>query len=637
MPVYELTLHDYWRIIRKRIRLVILSFLLVIAATIFYTMGQTPVYRAHTQVEIGKRFSPANYLSEIITWYPGDMMSTEARIATSRPVIEKTIRELSLAGKNPTPEKIDEEVSHWESKVAAHQVGNSNILQIEVTCADPEKAALVANTLTQVYLEKSYEVKIQARRDMRKFIGEQMRSVRESLEAAEDALYEFEKSGNIELVRRNLSQKLADMKLNLADLKRRYTARHPRVLDLEDNIKALKSTIAALSRKELAKRRLERDLKINEGLYTMLSKKYKEALIAESDKENTKRVINPAVKPSSPISPNRKLNVVVGGTVGLIFGFVLAFLKEHLDTSIATIEDVENFLKLPVLGIIPHIAGADKNVRAREGGIAKAGYHTNRLVIFSDPKSPIAESYRTLQTNVDFARTEDVGNVLLFTSTSLQEGKSITICNFALAAAQMSKKVLLVESDFRRPVIDKMFGLGREPGLSEVLRGAAKWEDVSRGTADFILGDLESEKIIRIYGIDNLRVITSGKLPPNPTQILGSRRMKQFIEDVRKKFDIVLFDTAPVLPVADSIIMAPLVGGVVIVYQVGRTARGALRRAATQLEQAKAKLLGVVLNDIRASEMESIGYYYYYRYHERAEDGRWGKLLRRLGFGKNRS
>ncbi|RLD18338.1 MAG: hypothetical protein DRI36_01645 [Caldiserica bacterium] len=608
---YELNLYDYWRILRRRKWTIILAVLLTEALTVFYTSKVTPIYEASCSVEIERRFTQTGFLQEFFTWYPGDIMSTEARIIKSRPVIEEVVKKLGLAGKNPKPEEIDRKVSEIISRVSVKREANSNVLNIKVASTDPKEAAVIANTIAEVYVIKSVERKTERDRELRKFIEEQLKFAKAKLEDSEEAIRLFEQTGKITGVRSNLKQQLASLKLELSELLHKFTENHPRVKAVKRRIKDVESLLAAVSKEDLAYMRLKRELDLNLQLYTLLSKKYKDALIAEADKAPNVHVINPATPPSRPVRPNKKMNYMMGFILGIFLGIIGAIVRENLDTSIGTIEEVEEYLQVPVLAVIPRIGEKEKSKDIKE-----------KLIIFSDPKSPIAESFRTLFTNIELSDIEATSKTVLFTSTSLKEGKSLVVSNTSLAAAQMGKKVLLVESDLRKPVIHRIFGVPKEPGLTNYLLGNVNFDEIIRGTTDILLGAIDPALIAKTWGIENFSLITSGPLPPNPSELFNSKIFFEFLERVKERFDVIMFDSAPVLPVADASILSPKLDGVVIVYKVGVTARGALRRAKIQIEQAKGKVLGIVLNDIRAAELMDTGYYYYYyhRYYSEEEE-----------------
>jgi tyrosine-protein kinase Etk/Wzc len=323
---------------------------------------------------------------------------------------------------------------------------------------------------------------------------------------------------------------------------------------------------------------------------------------------------------------------------GLMLGFVLAILFETLDTSIGTIEDVENSLKLPVLAVIPSIPSnpeRDKGKSILTEFRRKISHirqtHNQeayvRLIVHHKPKSTMAEAYRHLRTNLKLHKSR---GLFLITSAGPREGKTTVLINLGLAVAQKGVKTLLVSSDLRRPALAKTFGIKKEPGLNEVITGTARLEDAIRSIADIMLGDMELRHIMKTPGMENIWILTSGHVPLNPAEILESKELHRLIAELKKKFDVILFDSPPALLVTDASLLASKVDGVVVCYEIGRMARDALLRAKTQLELAGANLSGVVLNHI-TPQTEPMTYYPYHRYryrykyryyaddHERAE------------------
>ena len=240
--------------------------------------------------------------------------------------------------------------------------------------------------------------------------------------------------------------------------------------------------------------------------------------------------------------------------------------------------------------------------------------HKSRLIVHNEPKSPIAESYRSLRTNLKFVEGIS-GKSLIVTSAGPREGKTTVLINLGLTTAQMGAKTLLVDSDLRRPTIYKTFKTKREPGLDDVLSGGFAWQEAIQGLSDILLGGMTLEEASKTPGLDHLFILSSGRIPLNPAELLGSREMGNLMEDLRKNFDVILYDTPPILPVTDAVLLAPKVDGVVIVYEIGRTARSALMRAKQQVESGGGKTLGIVLNHIKAEEEADASYaYYHYKY-----------------------
>jgi uncharacterized protein involved in exopolysaccharide biosynthesis/Mrp family chromosome partitioning ATPase len=395
---------------------------------------------------------------------------------------------------------------------------------------------------------------------------------------------------------------------------------------------------------ELGLQRLQRDAKTNEDLLALLRTKHQEALIKESERVEEVSIVRPATDPAEPSSTDGVNTVLVGALLGLMLGLVLAFVQETLDTSIGTIEDVENYLQIPVVGIVPHIDVRETVERLVERRPALAPMEAELLqshallITHFDPRSPVAEAYRTIRTNIQFIRLERAGKLIVFTSPTLQEGKTTTIVNVALTMAQNGQRTLLVGANLRRPSLYRFFGVEREPGLSDILVGNARWRDCIRTVADIIMGRFEMEDIMASPGLDNLHIIESGAIPANPSELLSTPAMAKFLREVRDEYDVVLIDTPPVLPVTDSAIVAAQADGVILVYQAGKVGRLVLKRAKAHLESTRASVWGVVLNDVQ-SEIAGYTYAHYYTHYYGEEPGArppagrlqriWGLIRRR--------
>jgi len=638
MSKYELNFYDYWRIIRRRRWIIGFSFLVVLGASILYTNRQIPVYEASTTVKIEERRTITGLLlTDWFTYSPGDVMTTEAQVIESYPIAEDAARRLGWIDEESAPAEVGRRACAIQDMVSTERLERSNLIQIRVVSNNPEEAAQVANTVAQVYKDKDTEKRNKQAREMREFIERQLRMTEIKLANAEEALKEFKERGAATGVALSLGNKLTDLEFKLASLLERYTEKHPEVVELKAKVASLKEQLKLVPAEDLELARLTREVKVNEESYTMLNKKYKEALITEAEKVEFVSIVNPAVEPGSPIGPSRGLNVIVGGIIGLLLGFVFAFIRENLDTSIGRVEEVEDYLKVPVLGIVPHITAGEEGgrpFRRRLSQEEKISKLRAQLVAHFQPKSSVAEAYRSLQTNIGFAQAARKRHTLLFTSTGPLEGKSITAANCAVALAQMGKKVLLIESDLRRPVLHRMFGLAKDPGLADILVGNLKWQEAQKTVTDMILGEMGLEDILKTPGIENLSIITSGSLPPNPLEILNLPAMEELIRELKGEFDVLIFDSPPILPVADAVVLGSKLEGTVLVYRAGRTARGALRRAKALLDSVKANVLGIVLNDIRAAEMKpSYPYYYYSKYYgvEEKARRRRGSLLAARG------
>ncbi len=342
--------------------------------------------------------------------------------------------------------------------------------------------------------------------------------------------------------------------------------------------------------------RLEREATVDNNIYMMMRQKYEENRIVEAGKIGSVRVVDYAVPPQYPIKPKKKMNLILGIMVGLGLGIGLTFLREYLDTSLKSMEDVERE-GFTVLGSIPIIApqGRNNHSNKRNGEIKRI---ESRLVTHFDPKSPISEAYRTLRTNIQYTKVDKSIKSLLVTSAGPAEGKSTSVANLAITFAQMGTKTLLVDADLRRPVLHAIFDLPRPNGLTNVL-----------------VQKLSLVEAIKPTRIENLSVLTSGTLPPNPSELLSSNAMEKVLEEMEKDFDMVLFDSPPLIAVTDAAVLATKLDGVVLVIKSGATGRDALLRSRTLLQNVDARLFGIIVNGININNMYGSYYYYYHHYY----------------------
>lgn len=470
----------------------------------------------------------------------------------------------------------------------------------------------------------------------------------------------------------SLNNKLIQLMLKRDSLLLIYTENYPQVVEinnqireivmnmtaqlssqkkiLAENIKTLKKKIAeidehikALPEKGLELARLERNVSVNMQVYTLLEKKYQESLIKEAEKIEEIKIVKPALEPTVPINPPKTLaTTVVGIIIGIILSIVFAFMIETFDTSIGAIEEVEEFLGVPVSGIIPYVSVQEIEASLEEEypeGVDEATAERHaRLVSHFAPDSTLAESFRALRTNLSFISLEKDIKTVVFTSSSPREGKTTSVVNLAITMAQAGNKVLLVEGDLRKPVIARMFGIDQTPGLADVILGNYKWRDVIRTITDIMMGKMSMDDIMKTPGIDNLHIMTGGTIPPNPAELVSSKGIREFMENVRSEYDMVLIDGPPVLAATDAAILGSRVDGVILVYQVGKISRVTLKRAKAQLDNVKANVIGVVLNGLKAEiSPDFSGYDYYEKYYTYGQKEKeiktfWSRLLSIPGF-----
>jgi polysaccharide biosynthesis transport protein len=317
------------------------------------------------------------------------------------------------------------------------------------------------------------------------------------------------------------------------------------------------------------------------------------ALLANTEEGalNTLTIIDPARLPTSPVGPNRGLSVLLAAVMGFGVAAAAAYLLDYLDDTVKTPQDVEGVSGLPTLAGIARM---------------KSENGSYELITSKHPRSPISEAYRVLRTGIQFSDVDKLHKTLLISSPSPVEGKSLTAANLAVVMAQAGHNVLLIDADLRRPVQHKIFSLNKNQGLTNLLLPSDL--DLEKPSPELTA---HLEQFLQRTAEPGVTVLTSGRVPPNPSELLGSYKMKKLLRILATMFDIILLDSPPVLAVTDAVVLSTRVDGVVFVVNAGTTRRNQLKLGAERLREVNANLIGVVLNRLTP---KSEGYYYYYYY-----------------------
>jgi polysaccharide biosynthesis transport protein len=392
----------------------------------------------------------------------------------------------------------------------------------------------------------------------------------------------------------------------LADLKKRKAVEARRVVNSLKNEYKL-----ALAREESLKRALARQktesLKLNKKavqygvlrreaessrqMYELLIKRFKETSLTEEMKTGNIRIIDKAEVPEFPVKPKKKRNILLAVIVGLTLGIGTAFFLEYLDNTIKLPEDVKEHLEIPYLGPVPAMTSNDiPDHVARD------------LVTVHSPKSAASESYRSIRTGILFSSADAAPQTIVFTSASPGEGKTITTANLGVAMANAGSRVLLLDCDMRRPRIHKIFGVDRKVGLSNILVGTASPKDA-----------------IVPSSVENLDILPVGPIPPNPSEIISSKKMGLLLNALKKQYTRVLIDSPPISAVTDAVLLSQMADGLLLVVRAGETPRQVIQHALAQVRSVNANILGAVLNAVSVGRDSYYYYQYYYYYY--GDDG----------------
>ncbi len=679
----EVRLHflDYWRVVRLRMPIIVLAFLLVVVTAGVTTYLMPREYQSHVIIEVEQNDQKIRIFRE-----GGDegggfdprFATTQFQIIQRKEMLYPVIDSLTLVEKWADKGIRSREQAYFmlRSMVDVREVRNTSLLQITVQSTDPQEAADLANTISQEYqrkrIEEQQKMLSRALYSLEEEVDKQRKKVEEATasmnrlrqelgitdlnpDSVEDPMQaqetvildqettvnearvkagtlrtkyeEIEKLSGDDLIRalptleiqdQTVAQILPQYQETEAELARALKSglgqRHPTILSLAAKKGAYEQQLS--NQADSLRRTLAANLEITErSLQTMedqltkarddiqknksrgseyaaaknnyiQAKKVLEAAELRLSTETMQRSmpLNPAriwekAEPSSsPSKPRVALNMMLAVVVGLVVGLGLAFFLEYLDTSVKTMEDVENYLQVPVLAVVPQ------------------GIH---LLVNAPEARMDAEAYRILKTNIEFNRKDANANTITFVSGGAGEGKSTTLANLACIFAEGGYNTLVVDADLRRPTQHSIFH-----------------RDNNKGLTDFLTRDLDLEDVIIKTDTKNLSLLTSGLVPSDAIGVLNSQRMIDLVGEVKRRFDIVFFDSPPILGVSDASVLARALDLTIVVVQHRRFPRTMLMRVKQAIQSAGGTLLGVVLNNVDIRHDESYEYYTnYYSYY----------------------
>lgn len=381
-----------------------------------------------------------------------------------------------------------------------------------------------------------------------------------------------------------------------------YQAALAREKDLEAEVQVEKTRAMALNDASLQDAVLAREVDANRQLYRSVLERMKEIGVASEVPSSNVSVVDKADPPAYPSSPRRMLDLALAGSLGLFGGVALAFLLESLDDGLRDPEEVERYLGLPHLGAVPDFMNLTKAVSGPDNNGTRLGSYGKEVVVSRSRFSAASEAYRAIRTAILLSRAGQPPRTILIASGTNGEGKTITAINTAFAFAQVGRRTVLLDADLRRSRCHEVLRLDNHCGLTEVLVGQKKLDEVIHPTA-----------------ANGLFFMSAGSLPPNPTELLGSDKMREILAALTAEYDCVLIDAAPIMPVSDTVILSTMVDGVLFVAGP-RTPKQMIRSASSRLHHVGAKIFGVVLNQINPQAPEYYRYgYSHYAYHKNNE------------------
>jgi len=587
--------------------LLIVGLLLGGAGAFAFSRAQQPVYQASTRVMVMR--APESSASDFMTLSDQQLAQTYTQTITTRPIL------------NAVGDKLG--VTVTREQITAQIVPNTQLIQISVEDTNAQRAADVTNALVDVFIGWNNELQASRFADSEESLQLQIKQIEAQIAAFESqtSAASQEDINNAKTQMDILQQQIVTLQGEIdqlnpptrpgffvptvsPDIQAQINQKELTLQQLQgmyDLYQQVYNNLVVLGNNgglkggQSGTEQLQSTLALYQQIHANLLSSYENIRLSRLRSTSNIVSVEPAIAPASPVRPQPVTNTVLGAIIGLLLGGGIAFLIEYLDDSIKNPEDVERILGLPVLGYISEAS------RGKRKSVA--------MNILSQPRSPIAEAFRSLRTNLEFAGVNQPLRTILVTSPGPGDGKTTISANLASIFAQGGKRVTLVDADLRRPAVHRFFDLDNHIGLTDVFRGRLTLDAVSHSW----------------NGTGEVAVVTTGNLPPNPTEILASDKMAQLLVFLKEQRDMVIIDSPPSI-VADAQVLAAKVDGVIIVLWPGHTHWEEARSTLEQLNRAEARVVGVVFNRIPQHRGSYYGGYKHYspynknKYHYYRED-----------------
>jgi capsular exopolysaccharide synthesis family protein len=601
-------LHGLIRWLLDKSWLILSCMVLALIVAAVYVERAPRIYEAVTTVQVEQEDAKVIKEEQVVS---EDLRSLDVLNTVTEKLSNEALLEQVLETNNLLPLQGDivtngskiftrgEILSQFQKAVKVTLRRNTRLIDIAVRNADPQMAVRLANSVVENYLGQDALAQLTTTAGANTFLQQEANELEKKLETAEQALQDYrEQVGSVSLEQgqdiitpqlQQISTAVAEQEANFALIRQRYREKNPKYILAASSLAALKAELQEaesnsmqLSESAVRFNTLNREVQSDSALYDSVISRLGETSVAELIAPERIHVVQPAMLPELPASPKIKLIFALALFGGLAAGLGISFVLHSLDTSIRTVDEAEHHLALPVLGAIPKLPLTGNK---------------NNLVVTEGSASVGAEAFRSLRTTISMLGPQKDRKIYLFTSSLPGEGKTFTSINFAVSLAQQGLRTLLVDIDLRRPTIGKFFPVENSdmPGVTDYFLGRKKLDEICQQHKD----------------ISNFSWITAGTMVPNPSELLSQSDFQQFLNDGLAHYDRIVIDTAPLLPVKDTLLLAGKVQTVVLVVQGCKTSRKIAERSVQLLKTANAPLGGVVLNLLPKRSLNS---YYYYGY-----------------------
>jgi len=559
----------------------------------YLSSRQTPVYQAQARFVIlpaaQTTYDYYSYLNNL------NIISTYTQLLTTEDLLYEASNKLGF----PV----------MKGQATASQVGETQFVVLTVKDTDPYKAAVIANGLVDILIDQnaklqtvqfeSAERNLQARVDQAK---EQIATLESQITSLSTEILQ-KQIENVQAQITDIQSQINSIKLDMSEIdpltaseadRARLTNNQAKIDELSPILALYQQIYTQLvvlgktpdtgEASSVDLDRLKTTLNLYQQIYISSINSLETLRLSKAQSTPTVMQVETATKPTSPISPKPVQSAMLGAAIGLFVTAGVAFLVEFLDDTLKTPDEIKDVLDKPVIGFIGELK---HNSNQDEDSLG--------VYVAKNPRSPVAEAFRSLRTNLEYSSVDNPIRTMLITSPGESEGKSTIATNLAIIEAQSGKNVMIIDADMRRPKVHVLFNKSNRRGLSDVITGKLGIDDV-----------------VKTYDqIDNLSIITCGTIPPNPSELLGSERMSQTLQDLVERFDLVIIDTPPMI-VSDAQILSGKVDGVIFVVIPGQTRAIAALRPIEELNRIGSHVLGIVANKIPKSRSDYYGGYNYY-------------------------